>query len=104
MVRHNNDKIILEDTDFRRFELSYIDYIRPIVIDLTQLDILRLMRMCKSVNNIEYYELFKSLLDKIDEVVHGTTNYKRLDNGLPRRRITKYDIKEKNKYYGDNWL
>ena len=70
-------------TDRRIFQLQHdIGWGHPLYhTSLCQLDLLRIMRICKKSGNDYYYNLFKRLIDAIDEYTEQKTDY---DRELPR--------------------
>ena len=70
-----------EKTDLRRFELKWYDGRAVIYTRLYQLDLLRIINMCRTHNNTYYAEKFQKLITKIDRHLNETTQY---DRDLPR--------------------
>ncbi len=78
-------------SDLRRFELRYAVGLQEIYTHVFQIDLLRLINMCKAFNNAYYVEKFRRFIKQIDVINnYETTDFKRK---LPRRSVESGYIK-----------
>ncbi len=88
-----NNGIPFIKSDLRRCELRYTLGFKEVYTYIFQIDILRLINMCKTFNNIYYIEKFKKFINQIDKINENEkTDFERK---VPRRPIESGYVPEK---------
>jgi len=94
-LEKNDDYISLVETDLRKFNLTYDVAWRQVTTFIYQLDLLKIMNMCKQLEaNKEYFDKIKRLIDTIDKNENKFTDFDRVKK-LPRVFLDKllYGVK-----------
>ena len=83
-------KFQIIESDKRRFKLVCVEFWRPVIEwELTQLDLLRLRKICLRRNNLYYAKKFEKIIKIVDRYLKEETDFSR---ELPRKPVKRENV------------